>query len=100
MSFGTIKEDSVVVKKFAFTNMGEKNLVIVDVSVTCGCTFPTFPIQPIPPKGTGEIEVKYTAKNKFGPQKPVITVITNSEPRVKKLILEGWVEQIPGGVKN
>jgi hypothetical protein len=42
--------------------------------------------------------VKYTAKNKVGPQKPVVTVTTNGVPSIVKLNMEVWVEQIPGGV--
>ena len=100
IDFGTIKEDSIVEKSFEFTNIGSADLIITGATGSCGCTIPTYPIFPIAPGEKGTIMVKYTAKNKFGPQKPTISVMTNAYPRLVKVQLEGWVEQIPGGVKE
>jgi hypothetical protein len=100
LDLGTIKEDAVVEKSFEFTNTGGTDLVVIDAKGSCGCTVPIIPTYPIPPGGKGKILVKYTAKNKVGPQKPVITVTTNGVPSVVKLNMETWVEQIPGGVKD
>ncbi len=99
IDLGTIKGDAVIEKNFEFTNVGNTDLVIIDASGSCGCTMPVFPNTPIPPGGKNKITVKYTARNKVGPQKPLITVVTNGTPSVYKLQMEGWVEQIPGGVK-
>jgi len=99
VDLGTIKEDAVVEKAFEFTNTGTADLVIIDVKGSCGCTVPTKPSEPIAPGKRGKISVKYTAKNKVGPQKPTITVISNAQNTVEKLKLETWVVQIPGGVK-
>ncbi len=98
LDFGTIKEDSVVEKTFAFKNVGNADLVVINAIGSCGCTIPTYPNTPIRPGDKGNIVVKFTAKNKFGPQKPTVTVTTNATPRLSKLQLDGWVEQIPGGV--
>jgi hypothetical protein len=100
MDFGTIKEDAVVVKCFEFTNTGNADLLILEANASCGCTVPEYPKHPIPPNGKGIINVKYTAKNKVGPQKPTVTLVTNGTPSVSKLLLEGWVEQIPGGANE
>lgn len=98
LDLGTIKEDAVIEKSFEFVNVGEKDLVIINAKGSCGCTIPTTPTLPIAPGGKGKIMVKYTAKNKVGPQKPVITVVTNGVPSVVKLNMDVWVDQIPGGV--
>jgi hypothetical protein len=100
LSFGTIKEDSVVTKNFEFTNTGSADLLITNATGSCGCTIPVFPTTPIAPGEKGNILVKFTAKNKFGPQKPTVTVTSNATPRLVKLQLDGWVDQIPGGVKE
>jgi hypothetical protein len=100
IDLGTIKENVVVEKKFTFVNEGDANLVILNAEGSCGCTVPTFSKEPIPPNGKGEIIVKYTAKNMMGPQKKTIAVTTNGKPEIIKLHIEGWVEQIPGGVKE
>jgi Protein of unknown function (DUF1573) len=97
IDFGTIKEDAVVEKTFEFTNVGDSDLLITNAVGSCGCTIPIFSITPIAPGEKGSILVKFTAKNKFGPQKPTITVTTNATPRLVKIQLEGWVDQIPGG---
>lgn len=100
IDLGTIKEDAIVEKFFEFTNDGDADLVIIDAEGSCGCTLPTIPKEPIKPGGKATIGVKYTAKNKAGPQKPIITVKTNGTPRTVKLQLDCWVEQIPGGIKE
>lgn len=99
LDLGTIKEDAIIEKSFEFTNIGERDLVVINAQGSCGCTIPTAPTEPIPPGGKGKIMIKYTAKNKVGPQKPVVTVTTNGIPSIVKLNMEAWVEQIPGGVK-
>ena len=98
LELGTIKEDAVLEKSFDFTNTGKRDLVIINAKGSCGCTIPTPPMKPIPPGGKGKILVKYTARNKVGPQKPTITVTTNGYPSIIKLKMEVWVDQIPGGV--
>ena len=99
LDLGTIKEDAVLEKSFEFTNTGNRDLVIINAKGSCGCTVPLPPLMPIAPGGKGKILVKYTAKNKVGPQKPTITVTTNGYPSIIKLKMEVWVDQIPGGVK-
>ena len=100
IDLGTLKENAIVERKFTFVNEGNGNLVIINAEGSCGCTIPTVPVEPIPPGGKGEISVKYTAKNMMGPQKKTITVTTNGTPAIVKLQIEGWVNQIPGGVKD
>jgi hypothetical protein len=95
---GTIKEDAVIEKAFEFVNTGTQDLVIIEAKGSCGCTIPTAPTMPIAPGSRGKILVKYTAKNKVGPQKPTITVTTNGIPSIVKLNMDVWVDQIPGGV--
>jgi Protein of unknown function (DUF1573) len=96
--WGTVKEDTIFYKDFTFKNTGNKELVILDARGSCGCTQPQYPDTPILPGETGKIRVRYVAKNKVGPQKPIITLTTNGTPEVIRLFLEGWVHQIPGGV--
>ena len=100
IDFGTVKEDAIIEKKFEFTNIGASDLVVISAKGSCGCTIPTVPAEPIPPGAKGFVAVKYIARNKVGPQKPEITVVTNGVPSVVKVHLEGWVDQIPGGVKE
>ena len=90
--FGTIKTGDKVNHKFKFTNTGNAPLVIKNVDVTCGCTFPSYPFLPIEPGEEGEIDVTFNSEHKIGSQKPTVTVVTNGRPRTLKLHMEGFVE--------
>lgn len=90
--FGTIKTGDKVNHKFKFKNTGNAPLVIKNVDVSCGCTFPSYPFLPIKPGEAGEIDVTFNSEHKVGRQKPTVTVVTNGRPRTLKLYLEGFVE--------
>ncbi len=90
--FGTIKTGDKVTHKFKFTNTGNAPLVIKNVDVSCGCTFPSYPFLPIKPGEEGEIDVTFNSEHKIGRQKPTVTVVTNGRPRTLKLYMEGFVE--------
>ena len=47
--FGMIIKGEKVDWKFKFTNTGEADLIISDVSATCGCTVPKWPMEPVKP---------------------------------------------------
>ncbi len=90
--FGTIKTGDKVNHKFKFKNTGNAPLVIKNVDVSCGCTFPSYPFIPIKPGEEGVIDVTFDSEHKVGRQKPTVTVVTNGRPRTIKLNLEGFVE--------
>jgi Protein of unknown function (DUF1573) len=100
INLGTIKEDAVEERSFEFTNTGTTNLEILECHGSCGCTQPRAESSIVGPGERSRIFVKYVARNKVGPQKPVVTLTTNCSPSVIRLFLEMWVDQIPGGVKD
>ena len=100
IELGNVKEDAVLERYYEFTNTGGSNLEILECRGSCGCVQPKAMSTIIAPGEHGQIYVKYTARNKVGPQKPVVTVTTNGTPAVLRLFVEAWVEQIPGGVKD
>jgi hypothetical protein len=53
--FGTITEGTVAEHTFRFTNVGESPLIISSATASCGCTVPSYPKEPIPVGGRGEI---------------------------------------------
>ena len=77
--------------KFTFTNTGDADLVITKATATCGCTVPSYPFLPIAPKETGFIGVNYNSVGKSGRQKATITILTNAQPSIHKLYVEGDV---------
>ena len=46
---GKVKEGQVVEVSYRFKNSGKKNLVIANVSASCGCTVPEKPEKPFAP---------------------------------------------------
>lgn len=100
IDLGNIKEDAVLERYFEFTNTGSSNLEILECRGSCGCIQPKAESTIVAAGERGRIYVKYVARNKVGPQKPVVTLTTNGVPSVIRLFIETWVEQIPGGVKD
>lgn len=91
--FGEIEEGASVEYKFAFENKGNAPLNIMEASATCGCTVPSYPFIPIEPGESGYIGVRYNSVGKDGPQKPVVTVLTDGKPSrvtldIKLVVLE------------
>lgn len=76
--FGDIYQGDRVEKVFTFTNTGNEPLIISDIRVTCGCTVPKWPRQPIMPGEKGEITVGFNSAGKMGKQNKTVTVISNT----------------------
>lgn len=89
--YGTIHQGDKFKHEFVFTNTGKSDLIIKDVTATCGCTQPSFPFIPIKPGKTGKIKVSYNSTGKLGAQRPAITVVSNGYPRRQVLHLNGVV---------
>lgn len=91
--FGNIKQDSDNKYKFTFTNTGSEPLLIESANGSCGCTVPNYPKQPIPPGGTGEIDVEYKPGKQENAQTKTVTIVANTEPKETVLRLKAFVEK-------
>jgi hypothetical protein len=87
--FGSVKQGTLVKRTFRFTNTGADSLLIADVKVTCGCTVPDWPKQPVPPGGKGEIKVEFNTANKEGRQLRILRVVANTNPAETMLQMGG-----------
>jgi hypothetical protein len=92
--FGNIKQDSENKKVFTFTNTGTEPLIIEAANGSCGCTVPNYPKAPIPPGGTGEIEVEYKPGKQENAQTKTVTVIANTEPKETTLRIKANVQKV------
>ena len=92
--FGNIKQDSENKHIFKFTNTGDKPLIIENAKGSCGCTVPVWPKEPIPPGGTGEIEVVYKPGKQKGNQRKTVTVTANTEPKDTRIVISAFVEEV------
>jgi hypothetical protein len=90
-NFGFINEGDSISYSFKFLNTGDGQLEIMDVQVTCGCTIPTYPLEPILPGRIGKVDVTYNSHGKFGKQLARIDILTNADPELTSLYLKGVV---------
>ena len=93
--FGTINEGDVVEHTFQFTNTGEAPLIIQSAKGSCGCTVPTWPKEPIPVGGTGEIVAKFNSKGKPNIQNKTVTITANTWPKQTTLRIKAMVTPAP-----
>lgn len=90
-NFGVVDEGEVVKHTYKFKNTGKEPLIISNAKGSCGCTVPTWPKEPVPPGGTGEINVEFNSKGKPGPQSKRVTVTANTTPTETYLEITGEV---------
>ena len=93
-NFGSFKEsDGVQTVSFKFTNTGSVPLILSNVRASCGCTTPKWTREPVPPKGSGEIQVSYNPQNRPGAFNKSVTVTSNAENSTVMLSVSGQVNQ-------
>lgn len=93
-NFGSFKEsDGVQTTTFKFTNKGEVPLVLSNVRASCGCTTPKWTREPVPPNGSGEIQVSYDPKNRPGSFNKTVMISSNAENGTTVLRILGRVEE-------
>ncbi|WP_373523104.1 DUF1573 domain-containing protein [Aquiflexum sp.] len=97
IDFGDITQGDKVEHTFLFKNTGNSPLMIQNVAVTCGCTAPNWPKEPIAPGTTGELKVVFNSTGKMGKQNSVIRVYSNASEPIEKVSLISNV--LPKGQK-
>ncbi|MGE5423894.1 MAG: DUF1573 domain-containing protein [Syntrophothermus sp.] len=78
--FGRIIDGETVAYNFKFTNTGKTDLVISEVSTSCGCTVPDYPKEPVRPGQQGNVKVSFNSTGKHGFQSKNIVVVANTQP--------------------
>lgn len=81
-NFGTVFYPSENLYTFKVKNTGKVPLIIESATASCGCTVPNKPEEPIPPGGTGELDVIFRPKKGQVGQtvEKKITVVANTNP--------------------
>lgn len=89
--FGKLLQGESVSYTFKFKNTGKSDLLIAEVSTSCGCTVPSYPKTPIKPGEPGEIRVTFTSKGQRGFQSKNILVVSNTQPNTVVLRIKAQV---------
>ena len=84
--FGKVKQDSIVVYRFEFTNMGKNELIIRKAKASCGCTATAPADKVVKRKKSSYIEIKFNTRGYKGKQHKTITVISN-DPNNPSIVL-------------
>jgi hypothetical protein len=95
--FGRIYQDEKVSYAFKFKNVGKSDLVITDAHASCGCTIADYPKTPIPANGNGIIDVTFNSEGKTGYQSKNVTIIANTQPNTKVLVIKAQIKKPESG---
>ncbi len=89
--FGTVIQGEKLSVVFNFTNTGGADLVISQVSSTCGCTVPSWSTKPVKPGDRGSIEVVFNSAGKTGTVHKSINILANTQPNTVQLEISAEV---------
>jgi hypothetical protein len=89
--FGKVIQGEKVTFSFRFKNTGDGDLIIADVSSSCGCTVPKFTKEPLSPGSDGTILVTFDSNNRKGFQSKTVTVVSNTQPNTRVLKIKAMV---------
>ena len=92
-NFGTIKEGDIVKHAFRFKNTGANPLFISRTDVSCGCTTPSYPQDPIKPGDSSEILVQYNSAHHPGHQQKNVLVHSNAQQESISIGFEADVKE-------
>ena len=90
VNFGEIKMGTTKTIQLAFTNTGQKTLVLTDVYTNCGCTTIDWPKDPFLPGKSGIIKITYNP-TETGPFNKSVWIYTNAENNSEIVQIEGIV---------
>jgi len=83
--FGMMVQGEKLSYTFKFTNTGGSDLIISDVSSTCGCTLPDWTKSPVKPGEQGKVEVIFNSAGKTGSVSKSVRLLTNAQPNTTEL---------------
>jgi hypothetical protein len=89
--FGRILEGETVSYEFSFSNTGKTDLLLAEVTTSCGCTIPSYSKAPIRPNGKGVIKVTFNSQGRRGFQTKNIIVASNTQPNTVILRIKAQV---------
>lgn len=78
-NFGHMKEGDKVSHTYLVKNIGQNPLFISNIQVSCGCTAPSFPKEPILPGQQGEVTLEFNSAGKAGSVQKNALIIANAD---------------------
>ena len=93
LDFGKIKHKDFTAAKADFIIINEDGLnplIITQCQTSCGCTTPTCPKQPIPPKGQSMVSIQYDA-DRLGVFDKKVVLYSNAQEAMVTITLKGEI---------
>jgi hypothetical protein len=78
--FGKIIQGEIVTYAFKFKNTGKSDLLIANISASCGCTASEYPKTPVKPGEEQVVKVSFDSAGKEGFQRKTLEVAANTQP--------------------
>lgn len=91
--FGKVYAGEKVSYVFKYKNTGKADLIVSNVSTSCGCTASNYTKEPLKPGSEGEIKITFDSKGRSGRQAKTITVSTNAQPGTYSLRIKADVNK-------
>ncbi len=91
--FGKVIRGEIVTYSFKFKNTGNADLVIANISTSCGCTATEYPKTPVKPGAEDYIKVSFDSHDRSGFQSKDITIAANTQPSITTLRITAKVFQ-------
>ena len=92
--FGHAQTGEILVNTFYFKNTGKSDLIISDVSTSCGCTVSDYTDRPIRSGEEGTVSLTFDTKGRNGHQIKRATVLTNCQPNRIVLTVTADLEKL------
>lgn len=89
--FGRILEGETVSYDFTFTNTGKADLILAEVTTSCGCTVPSYSKAPIRANEKGKIKIAFNSQGRRGAQTKSVVVVSNTQPNTVVLRIKAQV---------
>jgi hypothetical protein len=86
-NFGLIKSGAIVDYVFKFYNRGNSNLIIKNITTSCGCTAALVKEKDIPPGKEGELKIEFDSSGREGQLSRRITIFSNDVKEPVKAIM-------------
>lgn len=90
--FGEFDQGKVVETVFMITNVGDKDLYIVDAYASCGCTVPEVTKEAIKPGQSSPIKVKFDTSGKSGEITKTVNIRCNTKNMIEQLKIKASIK--------
>ncbi len=94
-NFDTIVQNGNAEHVFRFANEGDAPLLVTSAFSSCGCVVPEWPKEPLSPKASGSIKVKYNTSKTGHFIKAIVVKTNDAESPTTVLRINGTVVEPP-----